>query len=81
VVGVGVFSYSLYLVHNPVRAVVKQLLGPRAETSDPVEYLAFAAVMAAAGYLAATVCFRLVERHFLFEKGADRVPPPRVLVG
>ncbi|RYE87574.1 MAG: hypothetical protein EOO75_14305 [Myxococcales bacterium] len=63
--GVGVFSYSLYLVHYPVRMVGKRLLMPWAQTSNPLVYLLVAALLAVAGYLAARVYFWLVERHFL----------------
>jgi peptidoglycan/LPS O-acetylase OafA/YrhL len=63
--GVGLFSYSLYLVHNPVRAVVKQLLGSWAATSNPFAYCFFALLMAIAGYYSGKAFFSLVERRFL----------------
>ncbi len=62
---VGVFSYSLYLVHNPVRAVAKRLLGQIAETSDPVLFLINASLMALTGYFAGKLFFALVEKRFL----------------
>lgn len=62
---VGVFSYSLYLVHVPVRAVLKQLLGPLAATTSVWGYLLVAAAVTVAGYFAGKVFFLLVERRFL----------------
>ena len=62
---VGVFSYSLYLVHHPVRGIVKQLLGRFAITNSPVVYLVNVAILAVAGYFAGKLFFSLVERHFL----------------
>jgi peptidoglycan/LPS O-acetylase OafA/YrhL len=66
---VGIFSYSLYLIHNPVRAVGKQLLGPVGNSEDPVVFLVVAAVFAVASYAAAIVFFRVVERRFLNHAG------------
>jgi peptidoglycan/LPS O-acetylase OafA/YrhL len=63
--GVGLYSYSLYLVHNPARYITKRLLGAYAETSDPGRYLLNAAIMALAGYVAGRLFFSLVERRFL----------------
>jgi peptidoglycan/LPS O-acetylase OafA/YrhL len=63
--GVGVFSYSLYLVHYPVRALAKQALGPLNRTVNPALYLLNAFVMAIAGYWAGKAMFQLVERRFL----------------
>jgi peptidoglycan/LPS O-acetylase OafA/YrhL len=62
---VGIFSYSLYLIHNPVRAVLKQMLGPVKNTESAVVFLAVAALLVVASYVAAAVFFRLVERRFL----------------
>ena len=61
----GVFSYSIYLVHVPARAVMKQLLGKIAATGDPGTYVALAAFFAMGGYLAGKLFFLLVERRFL----------------
>jgi peptidoglycan/LPS O-acetylase OafA/YrhL len=63
----GVFSYSLYLVHHPVRAVVKGLMGRciHVETQNPVLYLVYAAIMGIAGYFTARLFFRVVESRFL----------------
>jgi peptidoglycan/LPS O-acetylase OafA/YrhL len=62
---VGVFSYSLYLVHNPARAIVKQLLGPLSNTNSPFVYLVMATIMAVAGYFRGKLFYFLIERHFL----------------
>jgi peptidoglycan/LPS O-acetylase OafA/YrhL len=67
--GVGIYSYSLYLIHNPVRAVGKQLLGPLGNSSDPIVFLAVAALFAVASFAAAIVFFRVVERRFLNNAG------------
>ena len=63
---VGVFFTRFILVHYPVRAVVKRLLGEAATTAQPISYPVFAAVMAASGYIAGRLFFWFVERHFLF---------------
>lgn len=62
---VGVFSYSLYLVHLPVRGVAKLLLGRAAETSNPWLYVLCFLVISVACYFAGVFFFRLVERRFL----------------
>lgn len=74
---VGVFSYSLYLVHNPARMVVKQMLGPVAATQNSWLFLLNFLLMAMAGYYAGKIYFALVERRFLNtdaseEPGADK---------
>jgi peptidoglycan/LPS O-acetylase OafA/YrhL len=66
---VGVFSYSLYLVHNPVRGIGKQLLGHFAITNSPVVYLVNVLLLAMAGYFTGKLFFSLVERHFLTDTG------------
>jgi peptidoglycan/LPS O-acetylase OafA/YrhL len=63
--GVGVFSYSLYLIHNPVRAVVKQLLQPLLHSDSLLVFLLITALITAAGYFAAKLFFHVVERRFL----------------
>ena len=67
ITGAGVFSYSLYLVHYPVRAVVKSVMGRfvHVETQNPVLYLIYAAIMGIAGYFTARLFFRMVESRFL----------------
>jgi peptidoglycan/LPS O-acetylase OafA/YrhL len=42
---VGIFSYSLYLVHSPIRAILKQLLRPYSYTQNPVLFLVVGAVL------------------------------------
>lgn len=74
---VGVFSYSLYLVHNPIRAVLKQLLRRYAESPNPLMFWAVGAVFAFGGYWGARLFFWAVESRFLnssrenVKKGAD----------
>ena len=63
--GAGIFSYSLYLVHVPARAVMKQLLGPLAATHNPYLYMVLACVLAVGGYFAGKAYFLVVERRFL----------------
>jgi peptidoglycan/LPS O-acetylase OafA/YrhL len=68
VTGVGAFSYSLYLVHNQVRAVLKQLLGRLAITERPIVYLWITLLFTVAACFAAKLFFYLVERHFLISR-------------
>jgi peptidoglycan/LPS O-acetylase OafA/YrhL len=62
---VGIFSYSLYLVHNPIRAVLKQLLHRYSYTQNPVQFLAIGAVLGLGGYWGGRLFFWVVERRFL----------------
>ncbi len=66
--GVGLFSYSLYLMHYPVRGIVKQALGNFALTNNPWIYILNALTMAVAGYYAGRVLFVWVESRFLLKK-------------
>jgi len=70
----GIFSYSLYLVHVPARAILKQLLGPLAATRSAVVYLLVAALLAVCGYYAGKIYFLLVERRFLNTAPPRRAP-------
>ncbi|HZH32617.1 MAG TPA: acyltransferase, partial [Pyrinomonadaceae bacterium] len=65
---VGVFSYSLYLVHNPVRGMVKHALGPLAVTNTHGRFWFTVIVLCVAGYYAGKIFFFLVERRFLTSK-------------
>ncbi|HEV2881230.1 MAG TPA: acyltransferase [Pyrinomonadaceae bacterium] len=65
---VGVFSYSLYLVHNPVRGMVKFALGPLAVTNTHGRFWLTVVVLCVAGYYAGRIFFFLVERRFLTQK-------------
>jgi len=76
---VGIFSYSLYLVHNPVRGVAKQLLGSVADTLDPRLYILVSAFMAILGYYAGKIFFNVVERRFLNAKPRTRTQAPAEL--
>ena len=75
---VGVMSYSLYLVHYPVRAVIKRMIGTAPEP-DLLTYLTIVTVMIVGCYGAARIFFLLVERHFLSRgtaRGASHSPRP-----
>lgn len=74
--GVGIFSYSLYLVHNPIRALLKQLLGPLADTPNPILYLIIAFGMSVAGYYGAKVFYALVESHFINTRSTQAESAP-----
>jgi peptidoglycan/LPS O-acetylase OafA/YrhL len=65
---VGIFSYSLYLVHNPVRGMVKHALGPLAVTNTHGRFWFTVIVLCVAGYYAGRIFFFLVERRFLTPK-------------
>jgi peptidoglycan/LPS O-acetylase OafA/YrhL len=59
--GVGLFSYSLYLVHAPMRGVIKQFLGPLKSTADPKLYLLTASVIVVVSFYTAKVFFAVIE--------------------
>ncbi len=62
---VGVFSYSLYLIHHPIRAVGKTLLD-RLHLPPTLFYHSLeSAVVIVAGFYGGKAFFNLVERHFL----------------
>jgi len=63
--GVGLFSYSLYLVHLPVRTSIKELLGSSVTRVGAGGFCICASIMAAAGLLVGSLFFRLIERRFL----------------
>lgn len=62
---VGIFSYSLYLVHNPIRAVLKQVLRPISYTTNPFLYWLVSAVLGLGGYWGGKLYYRVVESRFL----------------
>jgi peptidoglycan/LPS O-acetylase OafA/YrhL len=63
--GVGIFSYSLYLIHSPARAVGKQALGSLAASTSSLVYCFNAILLVVGGYWSAKVLFWLVESRFL----------------
>ena len=63
--GVGVFSYSLYLVHNPIRAVVNSLLRPFVNTDNQYVFVAVGVVVGVICYWGGKLFFLVVERRFL----------------
>lgn len=62
---VGVFSYSLYLVHNPIRGILKQLLRPYSNTTNPILFWVVGAILGLGGYWGGKLFFLVVERRFL----------------
>jgi len=61
----GVFSYSLYLVHVPTRIFVKYLFHIPNASSNAWSYTFYALVMASAGCLAGYIFFLAIEQRFL----------------
>jgi peptidoglycan/LPS O-acetylase OafA/YrhL len=62
---VGVFSYSLYLVHNPVRAVLKQLIDRVSLENSQLAFFLGVLALSVTAYIAGKIFFFLVERRFL----------------
>jgi peptidoglycan/LPS O-acetylase OafA/YrhL len=62
---VGRYSYSLYLIHLPVRSVAKRLLPSLAGTENPLVYVTGVAVISAICLLGARVFYRFFEEPFL----------------
>jgi peptidoglycan/LPS O-acetylase OafA/YrhL len=81
--GVGVFSYSLYLVHNPVlnvsRRLIEPVVGDFTSIANPWLALLIMFVQVIAAYAIAKLFFYLVERHFLNEKPRHIDPKPAVV--
>jgi peptidoglycan/LPS O-acetylase OafA/YrhL len=63
--GVGVFSYSLYLVHYPALAVLRQATRPLVRGQSSGVELVAALAMGAVAFAVARIYFQLVERRFL----------------
>lgn len=64
--GVGLFSYSLYLVHSPIRGVLKQLFPGLGATANPYVLVGVAfPLVVVTSYIGAKIFFMLVERRFL----------------
>lgn len=62
---VGIFSYSLYLVHAPIKSVVKQVMGPLKMPNNALAFLAGTALLTASCYFGAKAFFHLIESRFL----------------
>jgi peptidoglycan/LPS O-acetylase OafA/YrhL len=63
--GVGVFSYSLYLIHYLVRSVLKQfLIRVFPALTWPLFWIS-AGILGLAGYYAGRLLFAAVERRFI----------------
>lgn len=71
---VGVFSYSLYLVHYPVRGIVSALLRVPAVSSydDTVVYLGTVVLAALCSYFAGKVFFTYVEQRWIRVRVRER---------
>ena len=67
--GVGVFSYSLYLVHFPLQRVAASLLRP---SQTIPAYAAVCLLLVVASYYAGRIFFLIVEKRFL-NAGADAI--------
>jgi peptidoglycan/LPS O-acetylase OafA/YrhL len=63
--GVGIWSYSLYLIHSPVQRVIKQLLGSIGVTSNPFIYILISCLMVFASFIIGKFFYNLVEKHFI----------------
>ena len=75
---VGVFSYSLYLVHLPLISSMRYVLSRWIMRDDPAIYLTTAALIVMAGYVAGRVFFAVVEQRFIkypWSRPEDRVTP------
>jgi peptidoglycan/LPS O-acetylase OafA/YrhL len=64
----GLWSYSLYLVNDPIHTVALSLLLRLGDVSGPLLFMVRASVMTAISCGAAYVLFLLVERHFIPER-------------
>jgi peptidoglycan/LPS O-acetylase OafA/YrhL len=62
---VGLFSYSLYLVHYPVNMILRELFGVIAPPSNVWIAMGEAVVKVVVAFYAAKLFFNLVERRFL----------------
>jgi len=72
---VGIFSYSLYLIHNPVRGIMKQFLGPLAASNNLIIFFFNFVVLSVAGYFGGKLFFYLVESRFLNTRPASSLQP------
>jgi peptidoglycan/LPS O-acetylase OafA/YrhL len=70
---VGVFSYSLYLVHHPLRSLASRALGRFADTTEPMRYLLVVIAITVLSYVAARLFFVLVESRFLRKRDPSGV--------
>ena len=63
--GVGLFSYSLYLVHGPIQQVMYRIFDGFPLVATPLVYLSFALLTIVGSYYGARIFFGVVERRFL----------------
>jgi peptidoglycan/LPS O-acetylase OafA/YrhL len=77
---VGVFSYSLYLIHHPAQTLFLSLSLKLGRFSTPATFLLRAALMTVGSYFAARVLFALIESRFLFGRAYVATPSAGVEV-
>ena len=61
----GIYSYSVYLIHIPVRTVIKYALHLNQRPSNALAWVVLTCGITAAGVAAGKLLFLLVERRFL----------------
>jgi len=79
--GVGVFSYSLYLVHNPLVGLISRGLGSFGASDRTFEFTVTCLIIFVSAVYAGRFFFWAVERHFLnpgalMERGRASGPAP-----
>ena len=70
----GVYSYSIYLVHHPVRGLVKRALEGWIVNGEVATFVVANVAVVAAGYGAGRLFFELVERRFLRTAAVPEAP-------
>lgn len=75
---VGIFSYSMYLVHPVVAEAAVRLSGGATKRST-LGYMVFAVFVAVCCVIAGKIYYELVERHFLNTSPKARAPKVELL--
>jgi peptidoglycan/LPS O-acetylase OafA/YrhL len=70
--GVGLFSYSLYLIHHPIRGILKHALAPLVTSANPGLYALGTALVVVVCFYSGKVFFWAVERRFLAPREESR---------
>jgi peptidoglycan/LPS O-acetylase OafA/YrhL len=63
--GVGIFSYSLYLIHGPIQQVLFRIIYRLPIAVTPGIYLLFGVLVIIGSYYGSLAFFRVVEKRFL----------------